>query len=196
MELAIEASALTKRFGSTIALDDATFSVGTGDIFGLVGPSGAGKTTLLYVLLNLHRPISGSALILGRPAHALAPRDFQEIGFVTESQHIPDTMTIAQYLAYLKPFYEKWDNALAERLLFMFDLPRKRPLKHLSRGMRMKALFVSSLAFRPKLLLMDEPFSGLDPLVRDEILTAILRTGSWHHCGDRLPRHPGAGARG
>ena len=89
---------------------------------------------------------------------------------------MPEWMTVGYFLAYLKPFYPTWDDARAEELLRQFDLPRDRKLKHLSRGMKMKAALASSLAYRPKLIVLDEPFSGLDPLVRDEFIEGLLES--------------------
>jgi ABC-2 type transport system ATP-binding protein len=87
---------------------------------------------------------------------------------------MPEWMTVEELLDYVRPFYPQWDHGLEQQLVRQFDLPRKRKLKHLSRGMRMKAAFASSLAYRPKLIVLDEPFSGLDPLVRDEIIEGLL----------------------
>jgi ABC-2 type transport system ATP-binding protein len=87
---------------------------------------------------------------------------------------MPEWMTVKAMLDYLRPFYPEWDRSLEQQLVRQFDLPLTRKLKHLSRGMRMKAAFASSLAYRPRLIVLDEPFSGLDPLVRDEIIEGLL----------------------
>jgi len=89
---------------------------------------------------------------------------------------MPTWMTVDYFMAYLKPFYPTWDDGRARELLTQFELPRDRKLKHLSRGMRMKAALASSLAYRPKLLVLDEPFSGLDPLMRDEFIEGLVET--------------------
>ena len=88
---------------------------------------------------------------------------------------MPDWMTVEYFLAYLKPFYPGWDDARGEELLRQFDLPMSRKLASLSRGMRVKAALASSLAYRPRLLVLDEPFSGLDALVRDELIGGLVR---------------------
>jgi ABC-2 type transport system ATP-binding protein len=128
--------------------------------------------------MNIHQPSSGSAEALGVDSRKLSPGEFQQIGYVSENQEMPDWMTVGYFLAYLKPFYPTWDDARAEELLWQFDLPRDRKLKHLSRGMKMKAALASSLAYRPKLIVLDEPFSGLDPLVRDEFIEGLLESAS------------------
>ena len=165
---------LSKRFGSTVVLDRMDMRMPEGSIYGLLGPNGAGKSTTLQILMNIHRPSSGHAEIFGHDCRRISPQDFTEIGYVAENQDMPDWMTVAEFMAYLQPFYPNWDAARAEQLLREFDLPFDRKLRHLSRGMRTKAALASSLAYRPRLLVMDEPFSGLDSLVRDEVIEGLL----------------------
>jgi ABC-2 type transport system ATP-binding protein len=112
--------------------------------------------------------------VLGGDTRTLAGARFCEIGYVSENQEMPDAMTVGAMLDYTRAFYPRWDRALEHELVRQFDLPLGRKLKHLSRGMRMKAAFVSSLAYRPKLMVLDEPLSGLDPLVRDELIDGLL----------------------
>jgi ABC-2 type transport system ATP-binding protein len=174
MNLAIRTESLRKRFGRTIALDGVSLAVPEGAIFALVGRNGAGKTTLIKLMMNILRPSAGSAHVLDADASRLAGRGFCNIGYVSENQELPDGMTVGELLDFCKPFYPRWDTELAERLVAQFDLPLKRRLRQLSRGMRMKAAFVSALAYRPRLIVLDEPFSGLDPLVRDELIDSLL----------------------
>ena len=105
---------------------------------------------------------------------ALRGAALSRIGYVSESQEMPDGMTVQAYLDFVRPFYPAWDGALERQLLAEFGLPLDRKLKHLSRGMRMKVAFVSVLSYRPELLVLDEPFSGLDPLVREELIQGLL----------------------
>jgi ABC-2 type transport system ATP-binding protein len=167
---------LTKRFRGTVALDGLNLDVPEGSVFALIGANGAGKTTAIKILMNIHQPTSGRAEALGVDSRKLSPFEFQQIGYVSENQEMPEWMTVGYFLAYLKPFYPTWDDARAQELLRQFDLPRDRKLKHLSRGMKMKAALASSLAYRPKLIVLDEPFSGLDPLVRDEFIEGLLES--------------------
>jgi ABC-2 type transport system ATP-binding protein len=104
----------------------------------------------------------------------LSPREFARIGYVSENQEMPEWMTVDYFLRYLRPFYPTWDDALADDLVRQFELPRDRKLRQLSRGMRMKAALASSLAYRPELVVLDEPFTGLDALVRDEFTKSLL----------------------
>jgi ABC-2 type transport system ATP-binding protein len=159
---------LSKRFGRNVVLDQMDMSVPEGSIYGLLGQNGSGKSTTLQILMNMHRPTSGHAEIFGHDARRITAKDFMQIGYVAESQEMPDWMTVGSLMAYLRPFYPNWDADRADELLRQFNLPLDRKLRHLSRGMRMKAALASSLAYRPRLIVMDEPFSGLDSLVRDD----------------------------
>ena len=161
-----------------MALDHLDLTVPEGSIYALIGPNGAGKTTLIKTLVNILRPSSGTASILGVDSRKISPRQFAQLGYVSENQEMPEWMTVSYFLNYLKPFYPTWDDARATEMLKQFDLPLDRRLSQLSRGMKMKAALVSSLAYRPKLIILDEPFSGLDPLVRDEFIEGLLESAS------------------
>jgi ABC-2 type transport system ATP-binding protein len=174
MTCPIRTADLTKTFRGATALSGLTFEVTEGSIYGLVGPNGAGKTTTLKVLMNIHRPTSGTSQVLGVDSRRLSPAEFAQIGYVSENQEMPEWMTVQYYLDYLANFYAAWDRALAADLLRQFHLPSDRKLRHLSRGMKMKAALASSLAYRPKLIILDEPFTGLDALVRDELIEGLL----------------------
>jgi len=169
---------LVKKFRGTVALNGLNLDVPEGSVYALIGSNGAGKTTAIKILMNIHPPTSGSAEALGVDSRKLSPREFQQIGYVSENQEMPEWMTVGYFMAYLKPFYPTWDDARASELLRQFDLPLDRKLKHLSRGMKMKAALASSLAYRPKLIVLDEPFSGLDPLVRDEFIEGLIESAS------------------
>lgn len=171
---AIETSQLTKRFRHVEAVKDLDLSIDTGSIYALMGPNGAGKTTLIKLLMNLIGPTSGHASMLGADSRTLRGRKLQSIGYVSENQRLLDWMTVDEFLGYCRPFYPTWDAALERQLVDRFALPRRRRLKHLSRGVRMKAALASALLFRPQLLVLDEPLSGLDPLVRDELMEALV----------------------
>ena len=174
MNPAIRTQSLSKRFGRAAAVDDLNLAVPEGAIYALVGPNGAGKTTIIKLLMNIFPPTAGRAEVLGIDSRRLAGKAFNRIGYVSENQEMPDWMTAGAMLDYYRPFYPTWDRALEGQLVRQFDLPLKRKLKHLSRGMRMKAAFASSLAYRPSLIVLDEPFTGLDPLVRDELIEGLI----------------------
>jgi ABC-2 type transport system ATP-binding protein len=170
---AIETFALTKRFRRVAAVRELNLEVGEGSVYALMGPNGAGKTTLIKLLMNLISPTAGRAMMLGSNASQLQGKGLETIGYVSENQKLPDWMTVESFLSYWRPFYPKWDRALEQRLVKRFNLPRKQKLKHLSRGMRMKAALTSALAFHPRLIVLDEPLSGLDPLVRDDLMEGL-----------------------
>lgn len=174
----IETHDLTRRFGHNDAVHGLNLSVPTGSVTALIGPNGAGKTTTIKLLMDLIRPTRGSARVLGVDSRTLREREKAQIGYVSENQELPLWMTVRQLLDYCRPFYPTWDRDLEKTLLAQFALPEGRRLKHLSRGMLMKAALLSSLAYRPQLLILDEPFSGLDPLVRDEFIRGLLEVSS------------------
>lgn len=174
MNCPIETESLGKNYGRVKALDDLTFSVAEGGIHALVGPNGAGKTTLIKILVNVLHATKGHAVVLGADSTRISGKAFADIGYVSENQQLPLWMRVGGFLNYLRPFYPTWDIDLESRLVQQFELPLDRKLKHLSRGMRMKAALASALSFRPKLIILDEPFSGLDPVVREELAQALV----------------------
>ncbi len=171
---AVQADNLSVRFGRTNALTDIRLTVPAGSLFALIGPNGAGKTTLIKTLLNLRRPTSGGAHVLDHESTSLRGRALERIGYVSENQELPGWMTLEALLAYLRPFYPTWDCEVERTLLAQFRLPAGRKLKQMSRGQQMKASLLAALAYRPALLILDEPFSGLDPLARDEFVEGLL----------------------
>ena len=174
MSAIIETEHLSRRYRWTEAVHDLTLSVPEGSIFAFVGPNGAGKTTTIKTVMNILPPSSGRATVLGVDSTRLGPAQFREIGYVSENQELPGWMTVSQLLAYLAPLYPAWDAAFAEELRHQLDLPGDRRIATFSRGMRMKTAVLSSLAYRPRLLVLDEPFAGLDALVRDEVVQGVL----------------------
>jgi len=171
----IETHHVAKRFGRFDAIEDLNLAVPEASVFALIGANGAGKTTTIRMLMNILRPDRGEITVLGTPSRKLAAQDFQRIGYVSESQKPPAALTLEQYFGYLRSLYPMWDANLERELRAQFELPAARRIGHLSHGMRLKALLVAALAFRPKLLVLDEPLSGLDTLVRDEVVNGLLQ---------------------
>jgi ABC-2 type transport system ATP-binding protein len=172
---AILTDGLGKKFRRVNALNDLNLNVPEGALFAMVGPNGAGKTTLIKLLMNIVDPTAGHAEVLGIDSRRIRGAFFAAIGYVSENQEIPAWMRVGEFLAYLRPFYPTWDRSLEWELSRQFELPLDRKLSDLSRGVRMKAVLAGSLAYRPKLIVLDEPFTGLDPLVRDQFIEGLLK---------------------
>ncbi len=174
---AVDVLGLTYRYRTgTDALHGVDLSIPQGALFALLGPNGAGKTTLVQILAGLRRATRGRASVLGVECSALTYRDRMSIAYVNESQQLPSWMRVAQLEEYVSPLYPTWDASLAARLRERFQLPMDRPIRTFSRGERMKAALLCVLAPRPKLLLMDEPFSGMDAIVKDELVRGLLES--------------------
>ncbi len=165
---------LTKRYRRNEALHGVTLKVPAGSVFALVGPNGAGKSTAIKTVMNIIQPSAGRAEILGVDSRALGAEQLAQIGYVSENQRLPEWMKVGYFLAYCKAFYPTWNDGDLAELVRAYDLPLDRPLKALSRGMRVKAALAASLAYRPRLIVLDEPFSGLDVLVREQLIESIL----------------------
>jgi ABC-2 type transport system ATP-binding protein len=175
-EAVIEIADVIRRFGLRLALDHVSLTIPRGVVFGLVGENGAGKTTLIKHILGLLKAQSGSVRVFGLdpvldPVGALI-----RIGYLSEQRDLPLWMRVDELLRYTQAFYPKWDAAYAEQLRRQFGLDPEAKVKNLSRGECAKAGLLLALAHRPELLLLDEPSSGLDPVVRRDILEAIIRT--------------------
>ncbi len=170
----VETNNLRKTYGRVQVLKEINLQVPEGSAFALVGTNGAGKTTTMRILVNILQPGSGSATVLGCDSRLLKPELFQQIGYVSENQVLPERLTIGQYFDYLRALYPKWDTGLENTLRKRMDLPASRGLNKLSHGMRMKTVLIAGLAFRPRLLILDEPLSGMDTLTRDEVVDGLL----------------------
>jgi ABC-2 type transport system ATP-binding protein len=170
----IETERLSRSFGATAAVRELDLAVPVGSFSVLLGPNGAGKSTTLRLLLNILQPSSGCARVLGVDSRRLQPTHFARIGYVAESLRLPLWMTLRQLLAYCRPLYPGWDPALERHLLDRFELPLDLRLRGYSLGMQRRAAMLLALAYRPQLLVLDEPFSGLDPLAREELIAGML----------------------
>ena len=172
----ISVSELTRRFGATTALDAVSVSMPGGAVYGLVGTNGAGKTTLIKHILGLLRAESGTVRVFGLDPVADPVGVLSRIGYLSEENDLPGWMRMGELIRYSRAFYPAWDDAYAEELRQAFALDPKAKIKSLSKGQKARAGLLIALAHRPRLLLLDEPSSGLDPVVRRDILEAILRT--------------------
>jgi len=171
----VETRWVSKKFGRFEAVEELNLAVPEGSVFALIGANGAGKTTTIRLLMNILQPDRGEISVLGTSSRRLVAKDFECIGYVSESQRLPENLSLTHYFEYLRSLYPAWDRALEKQLCEQFELPSARRIKHLSHGMRIKTLLVGALAYRPKLLVLDEPLSGLDTLVRDEVVNGLLQ---------------------
>ncbi len=156
------------------SLKKVSFEIPRGSVYALLGANGSGKSTLLRALLNIHAPASGVIRVLGRESTSLEPGDWARLGYVSDNPSLPEYLTLVELIAYCRPQYPDWDDALCRRLQDQFALPGNRRLAGFSRGMKIKAALLVSLAYRPSLLILDEPFNGLDVVMRDELIQGLL----------------------
>src|SRR5881398_2680475 len=175
-ESVINVSELTRCFGAKTALASVSVSMPRGAVYGLVGANGAGKTTLIKHILGLLRAESGSVRVFGLDPVADPVAVLSRIGYLSEENDLPGWMRVDELIRYSRAFYPKWEDDYAEELRRAFALDPAAKIKDLSRGQRARAGLLIALAHRPELLVLDEPSSGLDPIVRRDILGAIIRT--------------------
>jgi ABC-2 type transport system ATP-binding protein len=175
-EPVITVSELTRRFGANTALESASLSVPRGAVYGLVGENGAGKTTLIKHILGLLRAQRGSVRVFGLDPVADPVRVLSRIGYLSEERDLPGWMRVDELIRYSRAFYPGWDDAYAEELRQSFALDASATVKNLSKGQKARVGLLVALAYRPELLVLDEPSTGLDPVVRRDILDAIIRT--------------------
>jgi len=169
-------SGLTRRFGSATALDGVDLSVLRGTVHGLLGANGAGKTTLIKHVLGLLRAESGAVRVFGLDPVADPPGVLSRIGYLSEENDLPGWMRVDELMRYSRAFYPRWDDAYAAELQKAFALDPVAKIRNLSKGQKARAGLIVALAHRPELLVLDEPSSGLDPIVRRDILGAVIRT--------------------
>jgi ABC-2 type transport system ATP-binding protein len=174
-ESVIETTRLTRRFGSKTALNAVSLNVPKGSVFGLVGENGAGKTTLIKHILGLLRAETGTVRVFGMDPVSRAMSVLERIGYLSEQPDFPGWMRVDEFLRYTQAFYSTWDGRYAEELRVQFGLDFKARIKTLSKGQQAKLGLLAAQAHRPDLLLLDEPSSGLDPIVRNDILAAVIR---------------------
>lgn len=172
----VELNRVTRKFADKTALDDVSLVVPRGGVFGLIGGNGAGKTTMIKHILGMLKSQQGTVQVFGLDPVQNPVGTLGRIGYLSEERDLPDWMRVGELMRYTQAFFPNWDEVFAEELREAFDLDSKARIKTLSRGQRARAGLLVALAHRPELLVLDEPSSGLDPVVRRDILGAIIRT--------------------
>ncbi|MFB0839517.1 MULTISPECIES: ABC transporter ATP-binding protein [unclassified Arthrobacter] len=173
-ESMVRLAGLTKRFGRNAALDDVSLTIGPGEVFGYLGPNGAGKTTTIRLLVGMLRPSAGTAAVLGLDAWRQSRDVHRLVGYVPGEPALYDRLTGNQHVAYCSHLRHRDDRKRAAEVAVRLDLDLDRPARTLSRGNRQKLAVVLAVMSRPRLLVLDEPTSGIDPLVQ-QVFHSILR---------------------
>ena len=176
MDPVVDVAHLVRRFGAKTALDSVSLSLPRGAVYGLVGANGAGKTTLIKHVLGLLRAESGTVRVFGLDPVVDPVGVLSRVGYLSEENGLPGWMRVDELIRYSRAFYPTWDDAYAEELRRAFALDGSAKIKTLSKGQKARAGLLVALAYRPELLVLDEPSSGLDPIVRKDILGAVIRT--------------------
>ena len=174
MRDAIEVRGLNYRAGKSFEIGDLELNVPAGSIYGFLGPNGAGKTTTIRLLLGMTKPVSGTIRLLGHTVPSELPQALAKTGYVPERPHVYPALTVAEAMRLHASFFTRWDAQWAATLQRTFDLDPERRVGHLSKGESGKLMMLLALAQRPELLVLDEPTDGLDPMVRRDVLTAVL----------------------
>lgn len=174
MDSILKVEGLCRSFGE-FQLHDVSFTLPRGYIMGFIGPNGAGKTTTIKLIMNLINRDRGEVSIFGKDNIEFEKEIKQRIGFVYDENHYYDFLSLQEMKSIIAPFYPGWDEALFQHYLKLFELPARKKIKDLSRGMKMKFSLALALALshRAELIIMDEPTSGLDPVFRSELLEIL-----------------------
>jgi ABC-2 type transport system ATP-binding protein len=168
---AISVKGLSKRYGATLAVDDVSFHIERGSIFGLLGTNGAGKTTTFKCMLDLAFPQGGSVLFDGEQ---LRPELFEHISYVPERSALYEWMTGADHLELTKRSFHRYDAARAQALIDLFAFDTRKKVKQLSKGQQSALALTLAFSIRPQVLVLDEPSSGLDPVHQRHVLDLMI----------------------
>ena len=175
MENILEVQQVSKTFSkSKFSLENVSFNLPYGAIMGFVGENGAGKTTTIGCILNTIKKDSGKIKLFGKEMLDADTAMREKIGVVYDGNNFPTNWTAKQLAGIMAGFYTQWDNALFQKYIENFKLPTNQKIKHYSRGMTMKLAIAVALSHHPQLLILDEATSGLDPIIRDEMLDVFL----------------------
>lgn len=172
MENVLEIKSVSKKYAA-FQLNDISFKLPKGYIMGLIGINGAGKSTLLKIMMDIVKKDGGDVTIFGKNTKTDMVNIKQDIGFVFDDSHFYDHLTCQQMKQIIAPFYKNWDEGIYQEYINRFNLPVNKPIKTFSKGMKMQFNICIALSHHAKLILMDEPTAGLDPIVRRELLKLL-----------------------
>ena len=172
-DLSVHFDGVGKRYPN-FSLENIHLELPTGSIMGFIGANGAGKSTTIRILMGLVHQDEGSVRVLGHSMPAEQAAAKLDFGFVSEDMRLYGQATLAWHMDFLRPIYPRWDQSYAEELARRFDLKLQQKIKGLSHGQRVKAALLLALARRPRLLVLDEPTTGLDPVARVEVLDELM----------------------
>lgn len=170
----IEISNLTKDYGKNRGIEGVNLKVNKGEIFGFIGPNGAGKSTTIKLLLNLIFPTSGKAAIFGLDCITETTKIKESIGYVPSEVKYYDNMKVQELINYAKSFHKSTDSEYVRELCTTFEVELEKNISELSLGNKKKVAIVQALVHNPKLLILDEPTNGLDPLIQQKLFTTLL----------------------
>jgi len=189
MTLAIETKELRYSIGRSFQVSNLEMHVPHKSVYGFLGPNGAGKTTTIRLLTGLLKPDAGRITVLGESMPQSYASVLAKVGYVPERPHVYPSLTVGEAMQLHSAFYPTWDQRWADELLGQFYLDRQRRVGHLSKGEGGKLLMLLALAQRPELLVLDEPTDGLDPVVRRDILAAVLEYVTDHDATVLISSH-------
>jgi ABC-2 type transport system ATP-binding protein len=174
MNYAIELTNVSWKAGRSFELRDVSLRVPAGSIYGFLGPNGSGKTTTIRIFMGMVKPDRGEIRVLGKAVPSELPRILSRVGFVPERPHVYPALTVGETIRYHSSFYPSWDRGWCTELTERLGLDPSRQIARMSKGETGKLLILLALSQRPDLLVLDEPTDGLDPVVRRDVLTAVL----------------------
>ncbi len=173
---AIELRGLSRQFGRTLAVNNLSLKIPRGSTFGLIGPNGAGKSTTIKMLMGMLSPTEGYARVLGMDVFDEPVAVKQRVGYVPETHHFYRWMRVGDASGFCRSVYDRWNDETCQEMLKLFALDPRKKVKHLSKGMQVKLSLLLAVSHDAEVLVLDEPMSGLDPIVREEFLDGVLRT--------------------
>ena len=179
---AVELIGVSKRYGHATVIDNLTLTIPRGTTLGLIGPNGAGKSTTIRMLMGMLAPTAGRVRVLGNDVVTDSAQIRRRVGYVPERHDIYPWMSLGEVIGFTRTFYDTWDHSFCGEMIDLFELDLRKTVKQLSKGMLVKLGLLLAVSHRPELLVLDEPTTGLDPIVHEDFLDGVLRSICDSHC--------------